>query len=530
MMISASGYTLVYKFISYNNKSGSSIKFFRYHIYNYILAILVLLFFKHTINLLMEYYLNPVWLIFLKCNVKNVLRSDPTESFGCFNKEDEKSTSKAFSLLGTFGLTHFWPDNESFKHIDLYNYTWLPFNEIMFFILGIIILTFGCKFKCRIDIAIIILFFINFGAKIVISIVYNKNKEFYSMFYFYLFGYGEFMNSFIFNFPYFLIGMFFGLNNYSLEKSSELINKEIYTKVNDFVFTDSEDNLEKSLSKVDNNKNKEEKYEIKEKDESSINDDLKNEESKINNNHEEEENELNLTIGNILEKFPFLKISNSYVNWKKRQKNCKVFYRILIIIILVLFLILPLIVIIETFKSYYTAMIDLKEIYGNKEDIKVEDIKTYYKKVGFSDYMTGNLNYLLFIDIEIIILLFHWIIFILKFNGEQSILSFFTSTFWGLFDKCYFSFTIVYSLVLLFILHSSENIIPLTVFNIILYFLFSSFFIFLLTWFLYIYFELPMKKLSRFIINISPDYSLYEEEKIIDDEEIDETKEKKKIY
>ena len=74
---------------------------------------------------------------------------------------------------------------------------------------------------------------------------------------------------------------------------------------------------------------------------------------------------MNLTIGNILEKFPFLKISNSYVNWKKRQKNCKVFYRILIIIILVLFLILPLIVIIETFKSYYTVMIDLKEIYGN---------------------------------------------------------------------------------------------------------------------------------------------------------------------
>ena len=560
VMISCSGYTFVYKFLSFMNKNGNTIKntinkFFRYHIYNYILAVLILLFFKYTMS--GAVYAEPGWLLFQKCFVKNVFRNSVDENnkfrerLGCFyndslpidERDSQENRNILFSILGTFGLSHFYIWDDSIRDVDLYSFVWLPFNEIIFFIFGILILSlYNCRL--RIDIIIIILFFINYAAKIILSVTFFDKPR--SVIYFFLFKYGRFMNNPIYNFPYFLIGLFFGLNNYYLEKNSYQQDKDIYNKINTFDFSEKEQT---------NNEDEEKKIE-NEADENKIENDAENkienesDENKIENesdgnkieNGKNEGNEGNITQTNtssfnkigergnmdIINSL-FLKISKSYVDWTKSLKHLKfisrIIYVIITIIMVALYLPVPLI-----FNDEASKVDSHKNNFeAGQWANKTEDRKKFYNGITYNEYIEHDINYLLIFDIEIFIIIIQCLFFLLKLNGEQKLLSFFTTPIWGIFDKCYFSFTILHNLVLLFILYSSENKIPLTIFNIMLYFLLCSFTICIMMWAFYIYYELPMKKITRFIINKNDDYFKDEEERTEAEDE-EERKAKKKKY
>ena len=83
------------------------------------------------------------------------------------------------------------------------------------FLFGVILISLEYKFKFRIDIIIILIILI-FVAKIYIYIFYVRALKKYSTLYFYSYDFGALMLNPLFNLPSFLIGMFFGLINYSI--------------------------------------------------------------------------------------------------------------------------------------------------------------------------------------------------------------------------------------------------------------------------------------------------------------------------
>ena len=96
---------------------------------------------------------------------------------------------------------------------------YIPINEVFFFIFGTILISLGYKFKLRIDIIILVLILLLYLVKIILYIIFrNDENKVYTTTDYYLFDYGLTINLPLFNLNYFLIGMFFGLINYSIQK------------------------------------------------------------------------------------------------------------------------------------------------------------------------------------------------------------------------------------------------------------------------------------------------------------------------
>ena len=68
-----------------------------------------------------------------------------------------------------------------------------------------------------------------------------------------------------------------------------------------------------------------------------------------------------------------------------------------------------------------------------------------------------------------------------------------------MFNKSYFSYILVSHPIILFIFYQSETKILLNLYNLVLYSLISGTVIFLSASFSYIFFELPYKKIIKFI-------------------------------
>ena len=62
--------------------------------------------------------------------------------------------------------------------------------------------------------------------KIFVFIFDLKNKEYFTTLYFYLYDYGELMLNPIFNIPYYLIGIYFGFINFSIQKGISIYKNE----------------------------------------------------------------------------------------------------------------------------------------------------------------------------------------------------------------------------------------------------------------------------------------------------------------
>ena len=100
----------------------------------------------------------------------------------------------------------------------------MPINEIFFFLFGTILISLGYKYKLRIDfiiIGIIVAFFI-----IKIFIFCFKSGKSYTTIDYYIFNFGIVLLNPLYNISYFLIGMYFGLINYSIQKGITKIYKE----------------------------------------------------------------------------------------------------------------------------------------------------------------------------------------------------------------------------------------------------------------------------------------------------------------
>ena len=519
ILISCNGYTLMYKYLCYIDKyieNFSVFKFIIYQSYKYFLLIILILFFRFGLDYI--YVISnkdmPIWRFFHKIFMEGKIG-------------DNKYKSEKFTYLIAFlGYKHFLINNTNMVKKELIDYFWVPFNDIIFFFFGVILITIGYKCKLRIDILILVLIPLTIIGKVVFSYLYIPDKDnlLYSTLYYYMFDYGKFMTNPLFNLPYFLIGLLFGLMNYTLQNGvMNNFDSSIYIKINSFsflaknendqdgnLFQDEEENKEKDEDKkndnIINNRN-----EISNLDK--IKDDEENEklENRINNKSKKEESEngsnymtSKAPVKNYkteLKKFPFLKSSIKYINYRKTSS---IFFIVFITIIILSAPILVHYIFLEFNQKELEQLIPEYKKDKDNEAIRIE----FLSLLNLEGFLSNNiLNAVFRVDIEFFVFFIQLLIFILQIKGKNNILSFFTDIRWGIFSKCYFSFSVLCNMVILFSIYSSESLISLNIYTIYLYFIFNTILIVFYMFVIYICFELPLKKLIKNMFYKSEDNS-----------------------
>ena len=485
VLFSCSGYTLSFKYLSYidHNKHLYYLKFVFHQLYKFLILILFMLYLRNSLYYIMCLFfgIKPMWKLFY---FEVLLKPKKIGDFivKLLNLNISK-VFKANSKNKEYNLKY---------SQDLFDYYWISFNEIFFFMVGIILLTLGYKFKIRIDIGIIILTLIIFILKIVLYIIFMNKIELYTTLYYYLFDYGYSMINPLFNLPYFLIGMYFGLMNYSIREG---INDQNYFNIYKQLRNNDEntkDNLveEEYENEIDDNS---EDYKKNNKNRLSINETFNSSKNNIliSENPDGYLKEIKLK--------PYLYIPVNIIKWH-RNHNFKWFFGIILFVIssIVLLFMLSYIII----NIYYTRILDEEDIYLEKS------------------ISNPLLNILYLIDIEFVVFFIQWGFFILFMKGFTYDL--FKSNFWEFLSKPYFSFNMISNPVILFIFYESETVVKINIFNLFLYFFIDIIVIIICTIIVYIFFELPMKKLFKYMFNKKYQILDLTEDCIEEEEEEDE--------
>lgn len=503
IIISCSGYTLAYKYLSFIDKNlgnFSVIKFISYQFHKFLILIFSILFLRYTLNAIYIIYYKeifPYWYFFQQKILEN------------YNKYK--------FWLSFIGLDLFFEDKTKKSDQNLSDYLWLPYNEIYFFIFGVTIITIGYKYKLKIDIFILIIILSVLIFKITFSYLYRKG-QYYSTLYYYLLDYGKFMESPLFNLTYFLIGFYFGFINFGLQKgATSQFDTSIYEKIEKFSFVKSNDEEENNALKEN----------IDDKNNFEQNNEKNNIDNSINNKDEKSGLDQNNEI--VIDGMPFLNSIVKYINFEKKHKIYKIYYFIVFLIIS------SPIILHYSFINYF-----LKESNKIKESFEEDNyiindkqkLDDFYSAMNLYKYISNTaLNIIFRIDIEIFIFLIYWLFFILNIKGKSNILIFFTHISWGIFNKPSFTFEVICSMIILFIIYSTETFISVNVYTLFLYFIFHSVIIFILTCIIYIFFELPMKKMIKTIFNSDDNENEYEDDNFIsqnNDEEEEEKEEEDK--
>ena len=492
IILSCSGYILVYKFLCYIEQEQKKyfIKFLFLQSYRFILLIIVLLFMRFCL-----YYIDSI--------ISKRRRPMMEIYHHNINEHDEYFFERLITFLLFSG-----GNNEFRKRQNLIQYFYLPLNEMFLFIFGTAIISFGYLFKFRIDFIIIILILSLYVIKIIFYINTLYKNEYYSTLYFYLYDYGELMLNPIFNLPYYLIGMYFGLVNFSIQKGVTLFKfktNESYAliemfeneqdnemKEDDDMNKEDIDNVSKDdnkvikmnkISKTINNKNGEEvlklsnSYEYSRKKKSSK---KRKQKEEKNINFQKNENE---DLDDKIKEMPFLISPLKFLNYH-RGYHRQNFFRILIIFFFI-FIILSMFI--------HMIMIFIYQK-NNKENIN--NIDLFSLKDIIPNYF---LNIFYLVDIELIVFMINWIFFVLYSRSEKSadIFDFFNNRYWSFFTKSYFSFTVISTPIIIYVFYQSETVVELYLGNIFLYFSIDIIFILVCNILFYSCFEFPCKKIFK---------------------------------
>ena len=118
----------------------------------------------------------------------------------------------------------------------------IPYNEMFFFIVGSILIFYCYKKNWRLDLIIIFLFIIFESGKIVVYLLINNpkvdQKVFYPNMVYQENQYSYIIHNPLFNFPSFLIGIFFGMVNYCIQSGvAQTSNKKRFLKIPKKVFS-----------------------------------------------------------------------------------------------------------------------------------------------------------------------------------------------------------------------------------------------------------------------------------------------------
>jgi hypothetical protein len=327
----------------------------------------------------------------------------------------------------------------------------------------------------------------------------DKGEKYFPTLYYYLFDYGKYMTTPQFNFPSYLIGMYFGFINYCVQKGIISITVSDFFN-NTTKSTTNKINEEEMDLSINNNANKS----LDEEEEDEEDDDDKDNNKIIKQKFDTNDKS---NYRNEIIEMPFLIAGVKISNW---LRNHRVRLLRVIMLILVFFALIIHFIVLKIKISDNIDEANEKRLRGDQTQCsKINSLLT------LTDYITDDLiNFIFRIDIEIIVFLYHSLSFICYFKGKNFINNFFCHIFWAMFNKSYFSYILVANPIILFIFYQSETKILLNLYNLVLYSLINGIVIFLSASFLYIFFELPYKKLIRFICsNDSYNNELEENEK-----------------
>ena len=509
LLFSCSGYTLVYKYLCYIEQEQGYyfLKFVFLQSYKYILLFIVLIIFRYSmyyINIMLRQEKRPVW-----------------EVFKYFIDKEDNFFRRLFTFL--FQIR----ENGKEMKQNLILYFYIPINEIFFFLFGTILISLGYKYKLRIDLIILILFFLIYAGKIIIYLFYWYPKlNYLTTIDYYLFDYGLKQINSVYNLTCFLIGMYFGLINYSIQKGIyDLYKKDIgYNKIISLKISEPDkqksdeknefkDGLTSYLSNLiindqtneneaENDDNEEEnkkinsKKDIRKEDVNDINE--KNNENLEKYINEETNKNKKKEYSKKIKEMPFLISPVQISNFHRKYKN-KWFFSLFIIIsfLLIIFFLLAQKILIDT-------NIKIKENSEKDENLS---------NLSLDSILTNwTLNIIYLIDIEITIFVVQWATFMLYFKEFEMIRSFLNHVYWSFFLKGYFTFTLVSIPVILFIFYATETVIKLKLFNILLYGFINLIIIFVLIIICYSCYELPLKKMFKFLLKGKGIIDEYEEE------------------
>ena len=480
VIFSCSGYTLIYKYLFFleSNTSYSFLKFLMCNSYKYILLIIIALYMRFLI-----FYIDVIF------------RDKKSIMMEVFKYILQNNDQYFFSNLFSF---FFYNSKEKvFDYTEaVIQYLYLPINEVFLFIFGIILITLGYKFKIRIDLIIIGFILLFYILKIVFFGLYFNKEQIYSTLYFYLFGYGAIMVNPLFNLPSFLIGMYFGLINFTIQRgiNASKISSNRYTRVE---LNDPNKNEIQKVKRETMNSSffyKEKKsinYKNSHDKEEDKNPNLRNnrksllfeEEDSIafwNDLEKKKENDDYDIIPDekyLIKEMPFLKSAINFTDFHRRNMH-KNYFVILLIISLIIFI------------GCVSAIYIFIKIYIDPNERNIDNLAL--NKI--IPNLTLNIIYLL--DIEIVVFIFHWIFFLVYFKGSQ-LNDFLDSIYWSFFIKSYYSYALVSSPVILHIFYQSETVITLSLSNIILYSSIGIILIFITVVIFYGFYEYPLKKLFK---------------------------------
>ena len=511
VILSCSGYTLIYKFLNFivEQPRNYLLKFILRQSYKYLLLIIVVFYMRYSI-----YYLTIIqtetkrpMMEILKYNLETNNQDYFLNFFDC--------------LLGYFGDISFK------KKQSIIQYFYVPLNEIFLFMFGVIFISIGYKYKLRNDIIIMFIILLIFVTKIFIYIFYIIGHNKYSTLFYNVYDYGAMMLNPIYNLPSYLIGMFFGLINYSIQKGINLYGVDAYQKI--FSINDESLNIipEKSKeSEIDNrqtildtqitmkNSNKLfggdlNKYDGPKKEESDENlrsytlmfqrntilankitsynkSQEKNIEFESDFNQGGQSNDINSDYNEKIREMPFLIWPIKFLNFHNQNEG-RFYFKL--IIGLFIFLISAF----STAQFFYVGF--LASI--DKEKDKIYDIT---EKLSFKEIITSpSLNFIYTIDVDLVISMVNWGFFILYSSGSKTadIYDFFNNNFWTFFLKCYYTFIVFSTPIIISIIYQSETVINFGLLNVILFSFISLILIFLAVILFYSMYEIPLKKIFK---------------------------------
>ena len=501
IIFSCSGYTLIFKFLCFIDQDYDwyFLKFILLQSYRYILLILSALFLRYSL-----YYID----IFFSIKKRPI-----SELFKYNIQQNQKNFFKYFFLF----FVGIFEDEDERKIIKFIHYLYIPLNEVFFFIFGTILISLGKQFKLRIDYIIIGLILLIYSIKILFFVLYLYKKHIYSTLYFYSIDYGAFILSPLYNLPSFLIGMYFGLINYSVQRGIEIyrakdsrghstvdlldmiINNDEINKLNK-----NKDEIKQNLSTIEKTNKKFHMNNDKQKDKSinynsyvekiKLND--KMEESNIKKNEKRSSNkESNSdTFSNIklnksvmpkkikyskkIKQMPFLIGPTNIFHFHKKNNN-RLYFKMMILFCLMLLL----------FCIVFRYFI----IYKYSDD-------DYLTKLSLEKVITNYpLNILYLLDIELFVFMINWILFCFYSKAQKiaDIFNFLNNIHWGFFIKSYFSFILVSNIIIVYNFYQSETVVKINLSNIYIYSFINLFFILIFTIIIYSCFEFPLKKIFK---------------------------------
>ena len=188
-----------------------------------------------------------------------------------------------------------------------------------------------------------------------------NQKQMYPFLYFYIYGYGRIMLSPLYNLPSFMIGMYFGLVNYTIQKGvNDVYNQKFYSKIELYEpINKAKSNIGKNIDclSINMESDKPDNYNIdyqndyikristydirdyklsqnqenlKEEDDKSFDDELKGDKNKEVYNILEDD--IDKTVS-----FSFLKSAVSFTDFHRRNQD-NVYLKIILTIFIILFL------------------------------------------------------------------------------------------------------------------------------------------------------------------------------------------------